>query len=139
LYLRPCCTACPAKSGKSESDFTLGDFWGIKKIDHRLFDNHGVSQVVTYGGTDMSLIDTDAVSLRNIRGRRALKHNPVFFKSAKPNPLAEKFWQRFPSEGIDCIVPLASGQNPSLLKKIVRRATDVKDYLLGNLESRLRD
>lgn len=30
LYLRPSCYHCPSKSFKSESDYTLADFWGGK-------------------------------------------------------------------------------------------------------------
>ena len=30
LTLRPSCFACPAKCGKSHSDFTIGDYWGIE-------------------------------------------------------------------------------------------------------------
>ena len=32
ILLRPCCYACPVKCGKSGSDLTVGDFWGIEKV-----------------------------------------------------------------------------------------------------------
>lgn len=41
--LRPSCYACPAKSLKSGSDLTLGDFWGIEHIAPSLDDDKGVS------------------------------------------------------------------------------------------------
>lgn len=43
LYLRPSCHACPAKSGKSEADITLGDYWGIQSLMPELDDDRGVS------------------------------------------------------------------------------------------------
>lgn len=43
LYLRPSCHACPAKSGKSGADITLGDYWGIQSLMPELDDDRGVS------------------------------------------------------------------------------------------------
>lgn len=43
LYLRPSCYACRAKNGRCGSDFTLGDFWGINKINPSFDDNKGCS------------------------------------------------------------------------------------------------
>ena len=31
LYLRPSCHNCPTRNFKSDSDITLGDFWGLGK------------------------------------------------------------------------------------------------------------
>lgn len=46
LYLRPSCHACPAKSLKSGSDITIGDFWGIQNVMPEIDDNKGVSAVM---------------------------------------------------------------------------------------------
>lgn len=43
LYLRPSCHNCPAKSGKSGADITLGDYWGIQSLMPELDDDRGVS------------------------------------------------------------------------------------------------
>lgn len=48
LSLRPSCYACPVKSGKSGSDITLGDFWGIEKVLPEFDDNKGCSAVLVY-------------------------------------------------------------------------------------------
>lgn len=61
IYLRPSCYACPAKSGKSGSDITLADYWGIHNIMPELDDNCGVSAITinsTKGQT--ALHSTDA-------------------------------------------------------------------------------
>lgn len=44
--LRPSCYDCPAKSGKSQSDITLGDFWGIQEIHPEIDDDKGTSLVL---------------------------------------------------------------------------------------------
>lgn len=46
LSLRPSCYNCPAKAGKSGSDITLGDFWGIEYITPEIDDDKGVSLVM---------------------------------------------------------------------------------------------
>lgn len=46
IYLRPSCYACPAKAGKSESDITLGDFWGISGYHPEMDDDKGTSLVM---------------------------------------------------------------------------------------------
>lgn len=53
LYLRPSCHACPAKSGKSGADVTLGDYWDIQSLMPELDDDLGVSAltVITEKGT----------------------------------------------------------------------------------------
>ena len=45
VILRPSCYHCPAKSGKTMSDFTLADFWHIDKIMPDFNDDKGVTLV----------------------------------------------------------------------------------------------
>lgn len=46
LSLRPSCYNCPAKAGKSGSDITIGDFWGIENVDSTMDDDRGTSLVM---------------------------------------------------------------------------------------------
>lgn len=46
LSLRPSCYACLAKAGKSGSDITIGDFWGIENVDQSMDDDKGTSLVM---------------------------------------------------------------------------------------------
>jgi coenzyme F420-reducing hydrogenase beta subunit len=50
LSLRPSCYACPAKSGKSGADITLGDFWGIDHWHPEFDDDKGCSAVMLNTG-----------------------------------------------------------------------------------------
>lgn len=45
LILRPSCYHCPSKSGKSESDITIADFWGIESLSPNMDDDKGTSLV----------------------------------------------------------------------------------------------
>lgn len=46
LYLRPSCYDCKCKDGCSQSDITIGDFWGINKIIPNVDDDKGLSLVL---------------------------------------------------------------------------------------------
>ena len=43
LYIRPSCYKCSHKSGRSLSDLTIADFWGIQNIHPDLDDDLGTS------------------------------------------------------------------------------------------------
>ena len=45
ISLRKSCYNCKSKSLSRESDITLADFWGIKKVHHDMFDDKGTSLV----------------------------------------------------------------------------------------------
>ncbi len=66
IILRPSCYSCPAKGGRSNSDITIADFWGIDQVNPEMFDDRGTSLV---------LIHTE-------RGQLALKRNQLKFASA---------------------------------------------------------
>ena len=46
IYLRPSCYRCKCKQGRSKSDLTLGDFWGVGTVMPDFTDNKGVSLVL---------------------------------------------------------------------------------------------
>lgn len=48
LSLRPSCYSCPAKAGKSQSDISIGDFWGINKVLPEIDDDKGVGLVMLF-------------------------------------------------------------------------------------------
>lgn len=48
LSLRPSCYKCPVRAGKSGSNITIGDFWGINKFYPELDDDKGVNLVLLY-------------------------------------------------------------------------------------------
>lgn len=43
LYLRLSCHSCPAKSFKSGSDITIGDFWGVQNVMPEIDDDRECS------------------------------------------------------------------------------------------------
>ena len=51
--LRPSCYYCPGKAGKSRSDMTLGDCWGIKRINKSFDDNKGANVCVIHNNNEL--------------------------------------------------------------------------------------
>lgn len=74
LMLRPSCYSCPAKSGKSCSDITLGDFWGIENVCPEFDDDKGCSVVLLYNPKVKCLIEGMVVN--NVVYNQAKQSNP---------------------------------------------------------------
>lgn len=129
IYLRPSCYACAAKSGKSESDITLADFWGIANYHPEYDDDKGCGLVFvnTEKGKEIytSLLNKDEIE---VEYEQAFAGNPSIEHScAEPEQRAE-FWRRYKSEGTNCIMPIVVSMRPpfarrciSFVKRIVKR------------------
>lgn len=111
LTLRPSCYACPAKAGRSQSDITIGDFWGIEKIKPEIDDNKGVSLVILNNKKDISLFSNCSLQEMTykdvITGNKSIeqssKFHPsrqFFFWQLKKNNHFQKSWQRCASKNI---------------------------------------
>lgn len=48
VTLRPICYECPFKGGRSGSDITMADFWGIDKADPTMYDDKGTSMIILH-------------------------------------------------------------------------------------------
>lgn len=100
LYLRPSCYACPAKSGKSGSDITLGDLWGSPNIIGNEDDDRGTC--LTLINKDIPFLkDYSSLWMKEIDYNAALIHNPAIEHSAKIPLKRTLFFKNF--EGIEPI------------------------------------
>lgn len=73
LDLRPSCYTCPARSGKSLSDITLGDFWTESRCLNRFNDDKGTSLIIDFTTTKiikeiktLELIEIDASHISEV-------------------------------------------------------------------------
>ncbi len=81
LYLRPACHACPAKSFKSGSDITLGDYWGIETLMPELDDDRGVSAIAVNTPKGETLLSEIIAELHETSCRDFMKGNPALYNS----------------------------------------------------------
>ena len=121
LYLRPSCHHCPARSGRSLSDFTLGDFWGIRRFYPAFDDNRGVGLVFVYSEQAMNLYKAlDVLQIEATYGQ-AILDNPCIEHNALQTSFREEFWKRFPKEGIPVIDKLCRKKKKPIGYRIINR------------------
>lgn len=91
--IRPSCYECVCKQNK-KSDITLGDFWGIEKIDPSMSDNKGTSVVLIRTHNGQELFDSlkDRLIWKEVTYEDGVKQNPSEYKSsARPERRSEFF------------------------------------------------
>ena len=131
LYLRPSCHSCPARCGKSCSDITLGDFWGIQKVHPEMNDDKGCSAVLihsTKGQVLYNALDKDDVESNY---GYLLPENPSLVQDPKSTCYVRKFWKQFARQGLGCILPICIQKDNWNLKK---QYFKIKRTLLGLLK-----
>lgn len=118
LYLRPSCYECKYKSGKCCSDFSIADYWGIKKIVPNFFDPMGVSMVLLHTKKAEEIFD----GIRNdvecaITGiDDAIRCNPAIIASATRPRNRAKFYKAI--KRMSFVDAVDYSLKPSILNKI---------------------
>ncbi|MCI9001941.1 MAG: 4Fe-4S dicluster domain-containing protein [Oscillibacter sp.] len=70
LSIRPSCHTCPYAATVRESDFTLGDFWGLSKVRPQAEDGMGTSLVLLHSPKALDIWEEVKTSLRYFPCRR---------------------------------------------------------------------
>lgn len=121
IDLRPSCFNCPSRDGKSGSDITLADFWGIQKFNPEMYDGKGTSMVLihTHKGEKLfnaiSCIKSEQEYHEAYYGNRQIEINP------SKNYYADKFWKYFHKYGFSKSKDYYMMANPSLRMRIIRK------------------
>lgn len=124
--LRPSCFECPAKAGRSGSDITLGDFWGINSFYPELNDEKGSSVVMCYTEKGIELLKRQNIAVKGISYHEATVYNPATTQSPQETSKIIKFWKEYLSaeDKIDVLEKYSDPITPSIyqrLKNIVKR------------------
>lgn len=121
LDLRSSCHACTAKVGRSHSDITLADFWGIQSVNPSLHDKRGVSLVLANSEKGSKVIDKLGIDKTDVPFLTAIRYNPSLIKSTpKPKQRAE-FWVVFKRGGFDECRFLLNSMEPSIVRRILNK------------------
>lgn len=81
IYLRPSCYHCMARKGKSGSDITLGDFWGIDQIDSEYDYKMGCSLVFLNTQKSIRFCDNEYIYKKEQTYMNAIQYNPSIIKN----------------------------------------------------------
>ena len=126
LYLRPSCYNCIAKSGKSESDITIGDFWGSEEVCPGFDDDKGISLVIINTEKGKSFFEKLQCEKINVKYSQALKWNPAIIKPVGYSRKRQKFWDIFITKGVNqAVLMLAHPSFKLKIKKIIIKILSV--------------
>lgn len=135
LYLRPICHVCPAKSGRSCSDLSIADFWGIRRVLPRFADDKGVSLLLNYSEHGNRRIESLHMERCTASYEQALGSNSAI-ESSVPMPKQRKiFWDAFASGNTDLrrtVSEITRGMGPSRTSRIVTALKSRMKKLLLN-------
>ena len=102
ISLRPYCYSCRFKGLPREySDFTLGDFWGVNRVDRSLNDKKGTSLVLVHTSHGMELWNrvSDRFCGKEVDVDAAISRNVSLTKCAKKNPRRDRFFSQLKGRG----------------------------------------
>ena len=108
INLRPSCFQCPAKGGRSGSDITLGDFWGVDRQMPDYDDDKGVCLLFVNTHRGAAILDSLPISIREVSINSVLINNPLYNESAKPHPCRAKFFRKLKKEHVNVIMLMQS-------------------------------
>lgn len=132
LYLRPSCHACMAKGGRSQSDLTLGDYWGVERtcpdLERALDGDRGTSVVLVHSERGATLLAGAACRYQATNYASALTGNPSIEQSAKEPPQRQTFFERIDEEPLGSLIArlTATPWHKRLWRRLHHRAHLIK-------------
>lgn len=119
LTLRPSCFKCPAKAGKSGSDITLADFWGIEKLIPQIDDNKGTSFICANTSKGESILKSLNIELTTVCYDTSVPYNPCIYQSTSEPPNRTCFWKEYQQQGIQALLALQP-KKQNIVKRIIK-------------------
>lgn len=95
LIIRPSCTSCPAKHGRSCSDITIADFWGIENVAPQMDDDKGVSLVLINTEKGEKLINSIDLNKVECCYSDALRYNAGLRENTTFHKKREEFFKGY--------------------------------------------
>ena len=132
LYLRPSCYACAARSGKSGSDISIADFWGVHNHYPECEDDKGIGLVLV--NTDKGRKAYEQVNADSIEStyEQGLNQNPCLEHSVARTKHVGAFWIEFEAKGMAVIKEIELSMRPSRLRRLLNRIKHVVRKIFTN-------
>lgn len=133
LCLRPSCFSCPAKSGKSFSDLTIADYWGVANILPNIDDNKGTSLLLLRSSRGDELLSNLNCEVIETDYKSALRSNPSIEYSVGESKYEKLFWESFKNHGVKGINDVIKKIQPAFLtytkskiKRLIKKILAIK-------------
>lgn len=117
LYIRPSCKSCPAKLGRSGSDLSIGDCWGIQNIMPELDDDKGINIVLINTPKGKEFYKSLSVKSYSIDYNLITKYNGGFNNLIQFHPKREQFFNKI-RKGKDFIKVIENVTKTSIIQKV---------------------
>lgn len=121
IYLRPSCYECPSKCGKSHSDITLADFWGIQTHHPELHSDKGVSLVMINNQQGEDFISNTNIKLFEATYKEAIKGNPAIIRSSEKSIYYDYFWELYNKYKIKGLIKTLNKMKPSIIRRLINK------------------
>lgn len=119
LSIRPSCFDCKFKSGRSCSDISLGDFWGINHTLSDFNNQTGVSLILVNTKIGLSLIKSTSVICKQAQYADAIRYNPSIVTSAPFDvQMYNKFWTYYYTKGVKAVHKYGKKFAPSFILRL---------------------
>lgn len=110
IILRPSCYDCKAKGCSSQSDITIGDFWGISSVFPKMDDDKGTGLVFINTDKGKNELDFSKIEIAETTYERVKPLNSACYSSPSIHIKREDFFNRLDKENIialiaDCTKP----------------------------------
>lgn len=119
LSLRKSCYNCPAKSGKSGADITIGDFWGIENVRPEIDDDKGLSLVLVNSLKGMDSLKTLSCEFVPVGFDEAVKGNSAYYHSVS-KPVNREFFFHCIRKGHNVQDALAACESANVFHRVRR-------------------
>ena len=120
LSIRQSCFNCPAKAGKSNSDITLADYWGIEHIDPNMDDDMGTSFVCVNTEKGLDMMQVISVRKDQTDYDASVVYNSCMITSTTESIQRDAFWKSYHENGILSLQSLKPVSN-NFLVRIIKR------------------
>lgn len=120
LTLRPSCFNCKAKAGNSGADITIGDLWGVDKLNPEIDEDKGLSLIILHSKKAKNIFDDLNVNLLPVGEEYVTIYNPSYLRSVEQPYLYEYFWWQFKRHGINALTKTRR-YHPSLFYRFYKR------------------
>lgn len=92
MILRPSCYNCQARCGRSYSDITIADFWGINQINPQMDDDKGTSLLLIHTSKGKDALNFKYMKYATSTYVEAIRFNPAIEWSATPHGNRKEFF-----------------------------------------------
>ena len=121
MFNRPSCYCCPSKNGRSQSDITIGDYWGLPDRLKSWDDDKGISVVLVFSKKGKMILDEVGMEQVPTTLEEGIRYNPNYAYSCVKTKTTDLFWKLYPERGIDAIEICVKKMEPSILYRAMRK------------------